>query len=125
MMVIVVLHKEKVSLFNLSNLTTYLTNNSRVENLESFIKTKLSDTLEWVADESWGPAFHQSLCSFLSHRDFESIDNALVLGRVHLNPALDQIQGDNGSVGDAAAQHATKTTEQVVLGGSKLTTVTR
>ena len=46
MMVIVVLHKEKVSLFNLSNLTTYLTNNSRVENLESFIKTKLSDTLE-------------------------------------------------------------------------------
>lgn len=61
--------------------------------------------------------------SLLSDRYSEAFEDAAVLGGVDLDSALYQIQWHNGCVGETARQHASESTESIVLPVSKLTTV--
>jgi hypothetical protein len=55
--------------------------------------------------------------------NLESVHNRLVLGRVDLEAALDQIQGHNASVGDAAWQDTAQTAQGKVFAGAELAAV--
>ena len=48
------------------------------------------------------------------------IDDILVLGGVDLDPALDEIEGDDGRVSDATWQDAADAAEGVILGAAEL-----
>lgn len=50
----------------------------------------------------------------------KAIEDTLVLGRVDLNAALDEVEGHNSSVSEATAQQTTKATKGKVFGGAKL-----
>ena len=87
------------------------------------IESKLAETLGRVADSSGSPAQHQTLGSTFSQRHFEPVTDGLVLLLVHLQPALDQIQGGDGGVGDATGENPTEGTESEVLVTSELAAV--
>ena len=97
-----------------------LTHGITVQLLEDLVESKLAETLGGVSESSGGPAKDKSLGSSLSKGHFEAIANRLVLLLVDLQPALDQVEGRDGSVGDAAGQSSAHRAQGVVLGGPEL-----
>ena len=100
-----------------------LSNHIRVDLLEHFIESKLAKTLGRVSYRSRGPAQHKSLCSALGQSDFEAIPNGLVLLLVHLEPALYQVEGSDGCVGDATRENSPEGAESKVFLASELTAI--
>merc|ERR1719422_2284021 len=100
-----------------------LSDHVRVDLLEDLVESKLAETLGRVANGSGSPAKEESSSPTLGHGDLEAVTKRLVLLLVYLEPALDQVEGGDGGVGDAAGEDATEGTEGKVLGGTKLTAV--
>ena len=100
-----------------------LTHGITVQLLEDLVESKLAETLGGVSESSGGPAKDKSLGSSLSKGHFEAIANRLVLLLVDLQPALDQVEGGDGCVGDATGENSTKGAESEVFLGSELTAV--
>ena len=78
-----------------------LTEHAGVDVLEDLIESKLADSLGSVAKGGGGPAKTKSLDSTLGYCDLEAVTEGLVLLLVDLEPALDQVEGGHGGVGDA------------------------
>jgi len=97
-----------------------LTQDTSIHVLEDLIEAKLADTLHGVADGCGGPALGQTTSSLLGNRYLETIEDALVLGSIHLDTALDQIEGDNHGVCDTTAEKTSQTTQGIVLLAAKL-----
>lgn len=80
--------------------------------------------LKGVTDQCGEPSLGQTPGTFLGNGDLDTIENVLVLGRVNLQTALDQIQRHNKSVGGTAAQNTTNTAQSEVFVASKLAGIT-
>lgn len=78
----------KTSINNKNNnnyrIGTHLAKQVTVEDLEDLIEAKLAETLHGVADEGWCPALSETPHTILLYCDRESIEDAFVLGWVHL-----------------------------------------
>lgn len=83
--------------------------------LEDLVQAELAQTLHRVADEGGCPSLGQSADALLSQADAEAGEHALVLGRVHLQAALDQIQGHHHGVCGAARDDAAQAAQQEVV----------
>jgi hypothetical protein len=101
----------------------YLAKHVSVNILKDLIETKFAETLSGVSEEGGGPALSELTDTRLLHSEAESLEDALILGWVDLDAALDQIKGDNSSVSDSTTEDAAKTTQRIIFGVSKLTAV--
>jgi len=97
-----------------------LPDHARVDVLEELVEAKLADALGRVADGGGGPPEQQPPGPGLLHRQLEPIAQRLVLLLVDLQPALDQVEGRDGGVGDAAGESSAHRAQSVVLGGPEL-----
>lgn len=82
--------------------------------------TERETHLSRVSPEGGGPALGQTTHTLLLDGDLESGDQVLVLGRVHLQAALDQIQGHDHCVGQAAGQGSSQAAQRVILHRAEL-----
>lgn len=89
--------------------------NARVHDFEILVESELAGALGRVAEERGGPAFAQTADTVLFQGYLESVDYILVLVRIYLEPALDQIQRYDPGMRKPAAEDATKPAEQEVL----------
>ncbi len=80
---------------------TDLSEQIRVDNLEHLVEAELAQPLQRVADRSWCPTLPQCSNSLLADGGLEASEDALVLLRIHLDAALDQIQRDDSRVRDS------------------------
>lgn len=68
--------------------STHLTKDVTIEDLKHLIETKLAETLHGVANEGRCPALGKTPNTILLHRDRKAIEDAFVLGRIHLGWGL-------------------------------------
>jgi hypothetical protein len=98
-----------------------------VEILEDLVESELEESLGGVTDGGWEPTLDESGGTLLSGDDLESSDETLVLLRVGLEIALDDIEGGDEGVGDTAREdtgdHALEVVEVVMGDGAGIASV--
>jgi len=105
--------------YNTNKIKAQITEGHRAEQLcvgglEELVEAELAQALQRVADERGRPALGQRARALLGHGEAEAVRDAAVLGRVHLQPALDQVQRHDQRVRQPARQHAAQPAQRVV-----------